>query len=203
MYFIIKRILDILISLFGIVLLFPVTLIVKFLYIFSGDFNSIFFVQKRVGKDGKIFNLIKFRTMVINAEEVLNDLLKDKKIKYEYEHTYKIKNDPRLTKVGKFLRILSIDEMPQFINVFLGNMSVIGPRPVLSNELKMYKKNKDKILSVKPGLTGFWVINGRNNLSYNGRVKCELYYVEHMSLFFDIKIFFLTIIFVFKRIGVS
>lgn len=203
MYLFAKRFLDIIISIVGIFILIPLCLIIKLIYVLDGDFASVFYVQKRVGKNGKVFNMFKFRTMVVNADEVLIELLKDKSFKEEYESSYKIKKDPRLTRFGRILRVLSIDEFPQFINVFIGNMSIVGPRPVIVDELKMYGKKKRIILSVKPGLTGYWVIKGRNNITYKERIDCEVYYAKHANIFFDISIFFKSIILVIKRVGVS
>jgi len=203
MYLFTKRFLDIVISIIGIIFLIPICLVIKFLYILDGDFASIFYVQKRVGKNGKIFKLYKFRTMVVNAEKILSELLNDTNIRLEYESSYKLKNDPRLTRFGKILRVLSIDEFPQFINVFIGNMSIVGPRPVIPPELEKYGKKKNLILSVKPGLTGYWVVKGRSNVAYKERVKFEAYYVKHANIFLDAFIFFKTIILVFIGRGAA
>lgn len=200
-YFFIKRLFDILVGFIGTLILIPFSLVIKFIYIITGDFHSIFFTQKRVGKNGKYFLIFKYRTMFVNADLMLDDLLKDKDIYYEYINSYKIKEDKRVTKVGKILRKLSIDEMPQFLNLIIGNMSLIGPRPILSSELLLYKDQKNKFLSVKPGIIGNWVCNGRSNISYDDRIKLELFYVDNMSFLLDVKIFFKSILAIIKRIG--
>ena len=201
-YFIFKRLFDILFSILGIVCLLPLAILIKILHLFQGDFHSIFYYQERVGKYGKMFHLYKFRTMVPNAEEILKDWLKNNPEKRkEYYKNRKIDNDPRITKVGAFLRKTSLDEFPQFINVFLGHMSLVGPRPVVLDEADNYKKNKSKFLSIRPGLTGYWASNGRSNVSYAKRMKMELYYVDHCSFGLDLKIIFWTFIKVIKRDG--
>ncbi|MCD7893365.1 MAG: sugar transferase [Erysipelotrichaceae bacterium] len=121
--------------------------------------------------------------------------------KREWDANFKLENDPRITKVGNILRKTSLDELPQILNIFLGNMSIIGPRPVIDEEVELYGKDKDKFLSVKPGLTGYWAANGRSSTTYEERMEMELYYVENCSIWLDIKIFFKTIISVLKREG--
>ncbi len=202
MYFGIKRIFDILCSLVGIICLIPLTLLVKICYMCTGDFHSIFYRQKRLGKNGKIIQIFKYRTMVVNAEAILQDWLKNNPEKRkEYLKDRKIDNDSRITKIGNLLRKASLDEFPQFINIFLGDMSLIGPRPVVPDEVENYGKNKDKFLSLRPGLTGYWASNGRSNISYEERMKLELYYVDHCGIRLDIKIIFATFIAVIKRNG--
>ena len=202
LYFIIKRLFDICCSLVGMLILIPLTIIVKICYICTGDFGSIFYRQERLGKNGQIIRIFKYRTMVQNADEILAYWLENNPDKREeYLRERKIDNDPRITKLGKFLRVASIDEFPQFINVFIGDMSLIGPRPVVPDEAENYKKNKDKFLSVRPGLTGYWASSGRNNISYDERMNMELYYVDHCSILFDIKIIWKTIIAVMKKEG--
>ena len=154
-YFFIKRIFDIFCSLIGIMLLIPISLLVKIVYICTGDFHSIFYRHKRLGKNGKFIRIFKFRTMVPNADEILRDWLKNNPEKREeYLRDRKIDNDPRITKMGNILRKTSIDEFPQFINILIGDMSLIGPRPVVKDEVEVYGKNKKKFLSMRPGLTG-------------------------------------------------
>ena len=146
LYFIIKRLFDICCSLVGMLILIPLTIIVKICYICTGDFGSIFYRQERLGKNGQIIRIFKYRTMVQNADEILAYWLENNPDKREeYLRERKIDNDPRITKLGKFLRVASIDEFPQFINVFVGDMSLIGPRPVVPDEAENYKKNKDKL----------------------------------------------------------
>ena len=196
-----KRLFDILISLIGLVFLIPVLLIIKICYMISGDFKSIIFKHKRIGKNGKVFNMYKIRTMVPNALEELEEILKDPKMKKEWDENHKFDDDPRVTKLGKVLRKASIDEIPQFINIFIGDMSFIGPRPMTKEEVDDYKANKDKLLSMKPGLTGWWACNGRSNIEPEERKKLELYYIDNCSVLLDIKIMFKTIIKVIQKEG--
>ena len=202
MYFAFKRVFDILCSLVGILFLIPLLIIIKIAYICTGDFKSVLYSQERIGKNGKIFRLHKFRTMVYNADDILADWLKNNPEKRdEYYRDRKIDNDPRITKVGKLLRKTSLDEFPQFLNVLVGQMSMIGPRPVVLDEAENYGKNKEKFLSVRPGLTGYWASNGRSNVSYKERMKMELFYVDHCCIRLDIQIIWNTIITVIKREG--
>lgn len=202
MYFAFKRVFDILCSLVGILFLIPLLIIIKIAYICTGDFKSVLYSQERIGKNGKIFRLHKFRTMVYNADDILADWLKNNPEKRdEYYRDRKIDNDPRITKMGKLLRKTSLDEFPQFLNVLLGQMSMIGPRPVVVDEVENYGKNKEKFLSIRPGLTGYWASNGRSNVSYKERMKMELFYVDHCCIRLDIQIIWNTIITVIKREG--
>ena len=156
-----KRVFDIICSLIGLIVLIPLMLIVKIAYLIGGDKNSIFYSQKRVGKNGKIFKLYKFRTMVPNADEMLKEILKDPLRRREWRLTQKLHNDPRITKMGRILRKTSLDEMPQMINVLQGDMSIIGPRPLVINELDNHNGSHIIYESVKPGLTGWWAVNSR------------------------------------------
>jgi len=202
LYFFVKRIFDILVGLIGSILLIPIIFFVKIAYICTGDFHSIFYTQNRVGKNGKIFKLYKFRSMVKNADEILEEKLKnDKKFKKEWDKKQKVDNDPRITKVGKILRKLSIDECPQFINLLIGNMSLIGPRPLVPGELEKFKGNHELYESVKPGITGWWACNGRSATTYKKRLALEYYYVRNCSLSLDIKCIFGTIKAVLSRKG--
>ena len=179
-----------------------IVIVVKIFSLFARDNNSIFFVQDRIGKNGKIFKMIKFRTMVPNADAILEEMLKnDKKIANEYNKYKKLNNDPRITKIGKLLRITSIDEFPQFINVFLGQMSLVGPRPYLPREKKDMGSRYKTITTVKPGLTGYWQVRGRNNTDFNDRLNLDVKYVKIKSLLLDLKILFKTFVIVFKRDG--
>ena len=140
--------------------------------------------------------------MCIGADEKLKKYLEEnEEIRKEFQKTHKLQNDPRITKIGNFLRKTSLDELPQVINILKGEMSFVGPRPVVEKEVEDYGKNKDKFLSVKPGLTGYWQVNGRSNTTYEERMEMELYYVDNCSLWLDIKIFFKTFITVFKKEG--
>ena len=161
--------------------------------------GPVFFAHKRIGKNGKIIKLYKFRSMVINAEELIKSFTPEQM--REYKENYKLTNDPRITKVGKFLRKTSLDELPQLINIINGDLSIIGPRPVVADELEKYGVNKDKFLSVTPGLTGYWAANGRSNTTYEQRMEMELYYIDNLSLKMDIKVFLKTILSVLKKEG--
>ena len=201
-YLFFKRIFDIICSIVGIIFLIPLTVIVKIVYVCTGDYNKIFYRQKRLGKNGKIIKIFKYRTMVPNAEKILEKWLKENPEKRkEYLKDRKIDNDPRITKVGNFLRKSSLDEFPQFINILIGDMSLIGPRPVVIDEVENYGKNKAKFLSMRPGLTGYWASNGRSNISYKERMKMELYYIDHCGVLLDLQIIFDTIFAVIKKDG--
>ncbi len=201
-YFGVKRLFDILCSIVGIIFLIPICLIVKIVYLCHGDKDSIFYKQVRLGKDGKKIQIYKLRTMVPNADEILKNWLNHNPEKRrQYLRDRKIDNDPRITKIGNFLRKSSLDEFPQFINVFKGEMSLIGPRPVVPDEVKIYKKNKKKFLSMRPGLTGYWASNGRSNISYQERMKMELYYIDHCGFLLDTQILFDTFFAVIKKDG--
>ena len=192
-YLFIKRFFDILISIIGILLLIPITIFVKIAYICTGDFTKVIFVQERIGKDGKLFKFYKFRSMVPNADEVLFRTLElDKIMAEEYNKNKKLKNDPRITKVGRLIRKLSIDEFPQFINVFLGDMTLIGNRPYLPREKEDMGNYYEDIIKTKPGLTGYWQVSGRSNTTFEERLKLEKEYSEKASTSLDIKIFFKT-----------
>ena len=192
-YKIIKRIFDLLCSIIGLIFLIPLTIIVKILYMATGDFKSIFFTQKRIGINGKEFKLFKFRTMIPNADEKLKQILKEnEELNDEYKKNKKLKNDPRITKIGKILRKISLDELPQVLNIFSGSMTVIGNRPYLPREKDEMGEDYDIIVSTKPGLTGYWQVNGRSNTTFKERLKLEKYYSENCSLKMDIKIFFKT-----------
>lgn len=192
-YLIIKRTMDIFFSLIGLIFLLPIAIIVKIIYMCNKDFHPIFFKQKRIGKNGKLFNFYKFRSMVPNADEVLTKLLKeDKEAAKEYKINKKLENDPRITKIGKILRKTSIDELPQLINVLKGDMSLIGNRPYLPREKEDMGSYYNDILKTKPGLTGYWQVSGRSNTTFEERLKLEKYYSNHNSLKLDIKIFFKT-----------
>lgn len=200
-YLIIKRIFDIFCSLIGFIFILPLILIVKISYVLAGDFEKIFFIHKRIGKDGQEFSMYKFRTMVPNAEEVLKEMLKNPKYKKEWEENHKFDKDPRITKMGNILRKTSLDEIPQIINILKGDMSIIGPRPMIDEEVEAYGKNKAKLLSMRPGLTGWWACNGRSCTSPKKRKQLELYYIDNCSLILDIKIILMTVIAVLKRDG--
>lgn len=186
----IKRIMDIVLSIILIVLLFPLLILISVTVKLTSK-GEVIFVHKRIGQNGKTFGLYKFRTMVPNAEELIEKFSPEQMI--EYKNTFKLKNDPRVTKFGNFLRKTSLDELPQLFNVLKGELSLIGPRPIVKEELEKYKDNKEKLLSIKPGLTGCWVAYSNKETTYEERINMELNYVDNVSLKLDIKIFFKTI----------
>lgn len=183
---IIKTILDKIISFCSILILAPIILIVIFLLFFINH-GKVFFIQKRPGKNEKVFNIYKFKTMNDRKDKDGN-LLPDEK---------------RITKVGDIIRKLSIDEFLQFINVLKGDMSIIGPRPLLIEYLPLYNEHQKKRHNVKPGITGWAQVNGRNAISWQDRLNLDVWYVENISFWLDIKIFFMTIMKIFKRDGIS
>ena len=191
-YKLIKYLFDISFALLILVALIPLFLIIILLIKLSSR-GPIFFLQERIGKNNVPFKCIKFRTMHPEAKDILKNLLnKDEKIKKEFEETHKIKNDPRITSIGKLLRKTSLDELPQFINVLRNEMSIVGPRPIVKAEKKKYGKNFIKLLSIKPGITGLWQVSGRNNLTYKKRVMLDINYVKNYNLFMDIRILIRT-----------
>ena len=190
LYLTIKRLFDIILSLFGILFLIPISIIIKISYILNKDFSSIFYSQIRIGKDGKEFKLYKFRSMIPNADEVLKELMSTSTdIFNEYSKNKKLKDDPRVTKVGKFIRKTSLDEFPQFINVFKGDMSIVGNRPYLPREKKDMGNYYSDIVKTKCGIVSYWAIHGRSNVSFERRLELEKYYSNHQSLGLDAKIF--------------
>lgn len=197
-YIKVKRVIDVILASIALILLSPLFAIIA-IAIKIDSKGPVFFAHKRIGKNGKIIKLYKFRSMVINAEELIKSFTPEQM--REYKENYKLTNDPRITKVGKFLRKTSLDELPQLINIINGDLSIIGPRPVVADELEKYGVNKDKFLSVTPGLTGYWAANGRSNTTYEQRMEMELYYIDNLSLKMDIKVFFKTILSVLKKEG--
>ena len=191
-YKFIKNSFDLLFSLLFLISFLPLFLIISLLIKLSSR-GPIFFLQKRIGKNNIPFKCIKFRTMYPEAKDILENLLiKDSELKKEFEETHKIKNDPRITPIGKYLRKTSLDELPQFINVLRGEMSIIGPRPIVKKEKKKYGKNLKEVLLIKPGITGLWQVSGRNNLSYKRRVLLDLNYVKNYNLLMDLRILLRT-----------
>lgn len=190
LYKIVKRCFDFSVSLLLSIITFPFFLIIAIVIKIDSK-GPIFFIHNRVGKKGKRLSLLKFRTMVDGAEDMIKDFTPEQK--KEWKDNYKLEHDPRITRVGRFLRKTSIDELPQLYNILIGQLSFVGPRPVTEEEIEKYGENKDKVLSVVPGLTGWWACNGRSNVDYEKRMQLELYYVDHASIFFDIKIMFKTI----------
>ncbi|MBR5408625.1 sugar transferase [Candidatus Saccharibacteria bacterium] len=200
-YLFFKRAFDIVIGLIGLLILIPAIIIIKIAYMCTGDFHRVIYGQTRVGKGGKEFKIYKFRSMVYDADKQLKDLLEKKKYRAQWEKYQKLEDDPRITKVGKVIRRGSIDEIPQFLNILLGQMSLIGPRPLVPGELKQHKGNPEIYNSVKPGMTGYWATRGRSDIDYEDRLKMEYYYIENQSFLLDTKIFFRTIRAVFRKEG--
>ena len=183
-----KDFFDVFLSFFLILLSLPIFIFIVILVKFSSR-GPIFYFHKRLGKNKKFFNCIKFRTMHPEAEDLLKNLLENNnEIKSEFEKNHKLKNDPRITPIGLFLRKTSLDELPQLFNVLKMEMSLIGPRPIVAEEEIKYGKSINKVLSVKPGLTGLWQVSGRNNLSYERRVELDLLYVRDISFLMDLRI---------------
>ena len=192
-YFIFKRISDVIISLIGIIALAPVTIFVKICYLLTGDTKSIFYVQKRIGKNGKVFKIYKFRSMVLNSEKLLDELLKKGEYRKEWYEKQKLSDDPRITKIGNILRKSYLDEMPQFINVIKGDMSFIGPRPLVEGELDAHHGCHEIYESVRPGISGWWACNNSNTIGYDERLELEYYYCINCNVKLDIKCIFRTI----------
>ncbi len=199
-YRIIKRIFDIAISLLALILLFPFLLVFS-LIIFLTDFHNPFYLQERIGKNGKPFSIIKFRSMRHDAHDLDKYFSGEQKDKFFSE--YKVENDPRITSVGKFIRKFSIDELPQVLNVLSGQMSIIGPRPLTLEETYFFGEDRELLLSVTPGITGLWQVSGRNALTYESgkRQECELRYVNNFGFKMDIIVFFKTFKAVFGGSG--
>lgn len=196
-YKFIKRFFDILLSMIALLCLSPVFL-VTILAIKIEDGGPAFFTQLRAGKDMKPFKMYKFRSMYVNADEKLQDLLKNNE---QTGHAFKIKNDPRITKVGKFIRKVSIDELPQLINIIKGDMSIVGPRPILTWQMEECNDYEKQRLIVQPGLTCYWQISGRANIEWEEWVELDLDYIRDMSLRTDIKMIVKTIPAVFTSEG--
>lgn len=193
LYLFIKRTFDIVCALIGCAFLVPITLIVKLCYILSGDYKSIFYNHERIGKNGKTFKFYKFRSMVYDADEVLEKMLKSNpELAKEYKENKKLDKDPRISKIGNILRKTSLDEIPQFINVLKGDMSLIGNRPYMPREKKDMGMFFADIVKTKPGITGWWQVSGRSNLSFKKRLELESFYSNNNSFKLDLKIFFKT-----------
>ena len=203
LYNFIKRLFDIFVGIIGIIILIPLTMIVQILRInFKEDKGPIFYTHSRIGKGGKDFKLYKYRSMCMNADEKLKEYLeKNEKARKEYKKYKKLKYDPRISKLGEVLRTTSIDEFPQFFNVLIGNMSLVGPRPYLPREKDDMGEYYKNIVKCKPGITGYWQVNGRSNTTFEERLELDNYYIKNCSLWMDIKIIVKTALQIVIRKG--
>ena len=189
----VKRMFDIVFALFVLTIFSPVYLILTILVALNSQ-GPVFYVQQRVGKNHQLFNCIKFRTMVNNADEVLETMMQDSDLmRQEFSDSFKLKQDPRITTIGKFLRLTSLDEFPQFWNVLKGEMSVVGPRPLVPEELPKYGRKINTVLKIKPGITGLWQVSGRNDIPYPKRVQIDVYYATSHNYLLDLWIVYKTI----------
>ena len=188
-YLIVKRTIDILGALIGLVLLSPIFLIVA-IAIKLDSKGPIIFGHNRKGLHGKDIKVYKFRTMYENSQEIFNNFTKEQK--EEFYKNFKLENDPRVTKIGDFLRRTSIDELPQLINILNGSMSIVGPRPIVQKEIDLYGDYANKLFSVVPGLTGYWQANGRSDTTYEDRIKMDMYYIDNRGFWLDFKIIIKT-----------
>lgn len=190
LYSVTKRLIDIVGSLCGIILLSPLFLIVAILIKLEDPKGKVFFAQERNGRYPKTFKMYKFRSMVHNAEDLLKDLMDRNE---QTGPVFKINDDPRITKVGKFIRKTSIDELPQLFNVLKGDMSLVGPRPPIPHEVDQYNSYQMQRLAVKPGLTCIWQVSGRNNIGFDEWVEMDIEYIKTRNLWLDIKLIFKTV----------
>ncbi|MCI6459012.1 MAG: sugar transferase [Clostridium sp.] len=197
-YLAIKRLIDIIGSLIGIILLSPLYIIIAILIKFDSP-GKVVFGHTRKGKGGKDIKVYKFRTMYSNASEIFESFTPEQK--EEYYKNFKLDNDPRVTKLGGFLRKTSLDELPQLFNILKGDMTIIGPRPIVEKEISKYGDKAEKLFSVVPGLAGYWQANGRSDTTYEERVEMDMYYIDNMSFWLDAKILFQTAISVLKGEG--
>lgn len=198
---IIKRVFDVIVGLFILLLISPILLIIALIIKLTTGSN-VFFMHKRVGKNGNMFPCLKFQTMYPNSQELLAQMLaSDPVIKDEWESCFKLKDDPRVTPIGKFLRSSSLDELPQIFNVLIGQMSLVGPRPIVLQEVERYKDDFYYYKMVLPGITGLWQVSGRSDVDYENRVRLDEFYVRNWSLWYDIVILFKTFGVVLKRTG--
>ena len=197
-YVVAKRTIDIIGSLAGMIVLFPLFLLIAICIKLESLKDPVIFSQIRVGKNGKCFKIYKFRSMVADAEDRLTELLHKNEVKGAM---FKIKEDPRITKVGKFIRRTSIDELPQLINILLGHMSFVGPRPPLPREVEKYTEYEKQRLLIIPGCTGLWQISGRSNLDFEQMLELDLKYISTRTIWLDMKIIVKTIFVLFNTKG--
>ena len=195
-----KRFVDIVVASLAMILLAPLSIVIAAIIVTDG--GKVFFGHERVGLNGRPFKCLKFRSMKLNSQKLLTDLLAtDDDARAEWNEHYKLKNDPRITWFGNFIRRSSIDELPQLINVLKGDMSLVGPRPVMVEELQRYGEYASEFLSVKPGVTGLWQVSGRNDLDYEQRVTLDIEYVRNHNMFMDMSILIKTVWVVLDRKG--
>ena len=188
-----KRFFDFTLACILILFFIPIFILIAF-FIKASSRGPVLFIQRRIGKNKKEFSCYKFRTMHPEADFMLQEIMKtNSNFKKEFESNQKIRNDPRITFVGKYLRYTSLDEIPQILNIIKGEMSFIGPRPIIKEEIKRYGKNFEKAFSVLPGMSGLWQVSGRNKLSYKRRVQLDLIYSKNLNLILDLNIFFRTL----------
>ncbi len=188
-----KRAFDIVFSLSVLILCAPIYLSLA-IAIACTSSGSIFYVQERVGKNHRRFGCIKFRTMVPDADRLLDRMIaQSEDLRQEFSENFKLKQDPRITKIGKFLRVTNLDEFPQFINVLKGEMSVVGPRPLVPEEIERYGMAIDRVLTIRPGVTGLWQVSGRNDIPYAQRIRIDVNYVKRRNLWLDLRIVLKTI----------
>lgn len=193
-----KRLIDVIASIIGLIVLSPIFIIVSLLIRLDSK-GAVVFGHNRIGLNGEKIKIYKFRSMVPNANEVFKNFTKEQK--EEFEKNFKLDNDPRITKIGSFLRKTSLDELPQLINIIRGEMSIVGPRPIVEKEIEKYGDDFNKAFSVKAGLTGIWQANGRSDTTYKERVAMDVFYAENKSFILDMKIVFQTVIAVIKKEG--
>lgn len=197
----IKTILDFILAFLGIIILSPVYLYIAY-KIKKEDGGKIIYAYDCIGKHGKIFKCYKFRSMIENSQEVLKKYLDDNlEARIEWETFYKLKNDPRITKIGAKLRKSSLDELPQLFNVLKGDMSLVGPRQIVKDEIMKFGKYIDLYYSVKPGITGYWQVCGRSEVDYKTRVEMTVWHINNWSLWLDVKILIKTVSVVLKKTG--
>lgn len=198
LYSVTKKSMDLILSFIGLILLIPVFLILAILVKLDSK-GPVFYAHNRKGKNRSDIKIYKFRTMYSNSDEIFESFSDEQK--EEYYKNFKLDNDPRVTKVGDFLRRTSLDEIPQLINVLKGDLSLVGPRPIVEKEICKYGQYADKLFSVIPGITGYWQSHGRSDTSYEERIEMDMYYIDNRSILLDIKIMFKTVISVIKKEG--
>lgn len=197
-YRLVKRLFDIVASALALIIISPILLIIAICIKVDDPKGSVFYSHERVGKDGRLFKMIKFRSMVSNADELLAKLQSQNDVNGAM---FKLKNDPRITRVGRVIRKYSLDELPQLINVILGQMSIVGPRPPLPSEVAQYSDYDKQRLMVTPGATGMWQVGGRNDVDFDEMVRLDLTYIQHRSIWLDLKIMFETVKIMIKPNG--